>query len=171
MILTPFGRREAAPIPADVRDEIILWYRGQGRQATVVWDDTLACAEVRVRFLPGDPRLKGFQEGQYPYDFESFWLHRDVPGKGMVGYNLAELGASGVRNLLDESNLWSGRGKHRSLQESINAVHAANEARQEAIKRAAADNARMRAMDRRARILEVPRTTAQRPARLAHAKE
>lgn len=171
MILSLGGRRET-PVPVEVADAVTLWFREHGQQARLVWCDAASCGEVQVKFLPGDPRLKGFQEGQYATDYESFWLHYHDAEKGhMVAYPLGELGAEGVRSLLDRANLWSGTGEYRSQQEAISAVGERNQRAQAAVKEAALQLAWDNAHERRARVLEIPRTTAIRPARLAHAQE
>lgn len=142
-------------IPWDVQDEIILWFREQGRMASVVWNDTMRCAEIRVRFREDDPRMEGFRSGRTKIDFDPVWLHHETKD-GLVGYNLSELGASGVRNLLDQGNLHSGRGEYRNLYESIKAVHARNEKMQDEIKKAAMEGVRERSHLARRKILQLP---------------
>ncbi len=159
------------PIPWDVADEVTLWYRERGRTASLHWNAVMRCGEIRVKLLPGDPRLKGFQEGKLFEDFECFYLHYPTPDRGLVGYNLAELGASGLRNLMDKANLWSGTGEYASLQDALSAVGERNLRAQEAVRQAAEQAAGDNAREQRARVLEIPRTTAVRPARLAHATD
>lgn len=165
-MLIGFGRQEAS-IPPDVRDEIILWFREQGRMASVHWNEVMRCAEIRVRFRDDDPRMKLHREGRWGEDasgkrvrlnlpdYDPIWLHHETK-EGLVGYNLSELGASGVRNLLDQGNLHSGRGEYRDLYESIKAVHARNEKMQEEIKKAALEGVRERSHLKRRAILQLP---------------
>lgn len=153
-MLIGFGRQEGS-IPPDVRDEIILWFREQGRMASVHWNEVMRCAEVRVRFRDDDPRMKAFRDGRVRLDYDPVWLHHETK-HGLVGYNLTELGASGVRNLLDQGNLHSGRGEYRDLYESIKAVHARNEKLQDEIKKAALEGVRERSHLKRRAILQLP---------------
>lgn len=154
------GRHDQrANIPADVADEAILWFREQGRFAAVAWNPVLKCAEVQVRFKPGDPRLKLYQEGEIPEDFEVVYLnYRDDAGH-LVPHDLRELGASGVRNLLDRANLHSGRGEFRDLQESLYAVEEQNRKHREMIRRAVYDAAYERAHLARRDHLNLPQVS------------
>lgn len=153
MLLT-LGRQERT-IPPDVRDEIILWFREQGRMASVVWNDVMRCAEIRVRFKDDDPRMGAFRSGRTRLDYDPVWLHHETKD-GLVGYNLSEMGASGVRNLLDQGNLHSGRGEYRDLYESIKATHARNERTQAEIKKAAMEAVKERSHLKRRAILQLP---------------
>lgn len=163
-----WGGRQEGVIPPDVRDEIILWFREQGRMASVHWNEVMRCAEIRVRLRDDDPRMQLHREGRWGEgpdgtrvrlrvpDYEPIWLHFEDRDGTLKGYNLAELGASGVRNVLDQGNLHSGRGEFRNLYESIKAVNARNERTQDEIKKAALEGVRERSHLKRRAILQLP---------------
>jgi hypothetical protein len=154
-VIIRFGQQETQ-IPPDVRDEIITWFREQGRIASVVWNDLMRCAEVRIRFKDDDPRLGAYRAGRIREDFDPLWLHYEDKDSKLVGYNLSELGASGVRNILDQGNLMSGRGEYRDLYAAIKATNKRNEKLKDSIRKAALDGVRERSHLKRRKILELP---------------
>ena len=58
-------------------------------------------------------------------------LGREKMMPGFVPVDLDQLGSAGVRERLDRSNLWSGRGEHASLDTLADTVIANNDRRME----------------------------------------
>lgn len=150
--------RDPAAVPWDIREEVELWAREQGRHAKIVWNATLACYEILLDLMAGDPRLEGWQAGRLKQEpKESIFLHRQEEAGGpFVGVNIHELGASGVRNWLDEGNLLSGTGRYASLDVACKAADRHNEELKAMIEKTAVENARLNARDNKRMLFGNP---------------
>lgn len=152
-------------IPWDIQEEVELWAREIGRHAKIVWNPVLACPEVQIELKDGDPRLKKWQAGdaKRPHKpVESVWLHRWNEEAGHYEpMDLGQMGASGVRAHLERANMWSGRGRHRDLYSAAKAADEHNEQLKAEMRKAAMDNSRDMAKDRRRDVLGIPLVTVQ----------
>lgn len=145
-------------IPVEIQEEVELWAREQGRHAKIVWNPLLRCPEVQIDLKAEDPRLKKWQAQTQKVPnkpVESVFLHRH-DGHHYVALNLGELGASGVRALLEEGNMWAGRGQAPNLLAAVRMVDEKNERVKEAMRKEARDNSRDRAREHRREILDLP---------------
>jgi hypothetical protein len=116
--------------PVDIADAVQLWAREQGRRfGRLEWNAMLDCWVIHLGRKLTDPMMREYQEGRLAEEpTESVMLNEwDPKRKRYVALRLEEYGASGIRNLLDEANTWSGRGRHNSIQEGIAAVRAHNQ--------------------------------------------
>jgi hypothetical protein len=113
--------RGVPTIPFDVAEEVELFARQWGRHARMEWSVHLNAPVIHFS-MPKDSKLwKMWQEGELDREpTESVPLIERDPNTGRIGpINLADYGASGVRELLEKSNVWSGRGKHKNLLNAI----------------------------------------------------
>lgn len=135
-----------------------MWAREHGSHAKIVWNTLMQCAEIQFDLKPGDPRLKGWQEGRLPFEpKESVFLHRQAgPGEPYKAVSLQDLGVSGVIKWLDEGNLLSGRGRHAGLDAACKAADRKNQELEAAMERAAVENARDMAREHRREFFELP---------------
>lgn len=148
----------APPVPWDIRDEVILWAREHGREGgRVVWYGGSMCWAIEFDLKADDPRMKGWQEGRLQRKPREVVFLHEPDGKGhMIPLNIAELGASGIRKLLDEGNLASGTGRYRSLTDACQSVVEHNQKLEQWMEDTAVENARLRARDDRRQILDLP---------------
>lgn len=149
--------RTSDNIPVWAKDVVELWARETGRHATLVWNPLMRCPEVQVTLKPDDPRRKigGMEK-------EPMFLHRQTaPGSGFVAMNLDDMGESGLRTLLEQADMLSGRGRHKSLLASLRAADREQEAHQEAMRTAAVEYARLNSRDERRRVLGNPLVAVQ----------
>lgn len=131
----------ASPIPADVVYAVREWARNTGRiGATVVWNNLLQCPEVRLPLKDGDPRLRAYQEGRTPVNYEPVFLHRKE-GKHKVAIPLE---SSVVTAFLEEMDAQSGRGRYANMQACVDAADEYNRNLRDSVRKAAADNSAMR---------------------------
>lgn len=142
-------------IPAIVRYEVNDWARGAGKiLQDIVWNDVMACPEVRLKLMGGDPRLKDHQEGKTARDWEPVFLHRwDDSEKCYVSLPL-EPGP--IRDFLKETDVQSGTGKFPNADAAAKAADKHNKALEEFQERAAAENARLRARDSKRLLFDQP---------------
>ena len=141
-------RFELPTAPAEIADEVELWARESGRHATLRFVPILffngriiaGTWKVCISLRPDDPALQMYQQGRVSEPpTEDVWLHEPNPKAGQplagfhglreppyIGYNLTDLGASGVRQFLEKGNTWSGRGIFRSLMDQLRQVREKN---------------------------------------------
>lgn len=142
----------------EIQDAAETFARKTGRHAKVFWHPILRCAVIEFSAHPDDPRYRAWQEGKLKFEpKELVVLHRQTsPGSPYVAINLAEMGASGLAHLLEEADVWSGRGEHGSLNDSFAKVDAANEAARQNQINAVEEAARESAWLHRRSVLGVP---------------
>lgn len=150
---SPLG---ASRIPADVRYEVTEWACSTGRAGTeVVWNNLLECAEVRLPLKDGDQRLRAYQEGKSPQNWEPVYLHRH-DGKHMRPLPLEP---TTVRQFLEEMDAQSGRGRYPNAIAAAFAADERNKAMQKSIRDAAEDGMRVRARSRKKQMFGEPVVT------------
>lgn len=132
------GRREPGPIPVEIADAVELWARGSGRHATIVWIDAVTppIAQVRITLRANDPRLEAWREGltdEEPVETVEL-VEWDERKNAYVGIPLSDLGATGVTEMLQKGDTWSGSGEFDSLQEAIVAARERKKAETERLR-------------------------------------
>ena len=155
--MAPSDRRVS--IPWDIKDAVELWAREKrGTHGKIEWNTVLNCAVIDFDLKADDPRMRAYQEGRLKHEpKESIPLHYQKEGGGpFYPINLAELGVSGLMEMLDRANTWSGRGEFKSTMAAIAATERKNDALKQSIRDAARDNARERAKDMRRQIFGLP---------------
>ena len=70
--------------------------------------------------------------------------------------DIEQYGPSGIVAMLEQADVWSGRGEHRSLLEFFHEVVNNNRARREKVRNAQREFIRDRAADRRRQVLGIP---------------
>lgn len=132
-ISTRWTQDHALPTPPlEVAEAVELWARKYGRHATLVYVPPMKCWSVNLSLKPGDPALKRWQEGKADREpTEGVLLIEWDPtlgdlnpatGEKAGGYravDLEEYGPSGVVDLLEKGDTWSGRGEFASMQEAV----------------------------------------------------
>lgn len=116
-------------VPQEIEDAVILWGRAYNRQARIGYHKLLKCYAIQLDSPPDDPKWAAFRDGklkQRPTEFVP--LNRQDPStKSFVGIPLDELSATGITEMLDEANLWSGRGEYDDIASASAAVLERNE--------------------------------------------
>jgi hypothetical protein len=150
-------------IPSEIKDAVELWARQWGRHGTVTWNPWMKCPVIELTLKPDDPRLRGWKEGRVTREpRECIPLHyqpRDAKGNAemhFVGMNLAELGVSGVIEILNRGNMQSGRGEYADMMTAVRSVAERNEKLREDMRNTIRDNSRERAKDMRRQIFDLP---------------
>lgn len=129
-------RQEYPRAPWEIQDEVELWARERGRTATLHMAPNMTWF-VRLSLRVDDPRMKLFREGLADAPpTEDVWLHIPNPHDGKIvngvrqgpyiPLDIYHLGASGVREFLEQGDTWSGRGRYQSLVDQLNKTRAAN---------------------------------------------
>lgn len=145
-------QRTSDNIPVWAQDVVELWARDTGRHAKVVWNPIMRCPEVQVTLKPDDPRRK-----LNGVETEPLFLHRQLgPGQPYTAIRLDELGEGGLRTLLEEADVLSGRGRSKSLMASLVEADRHQERIKEAMRKEAVEFARLNARDERRRVLGNP---------------
>lgn len=155
--------RDRQAVPYEISDAVELWARQWGRHGTITFNHALRCPVIEFTLRPDDPRMKAFQEGRLKHEpKECIPLHyqRTEPdGTKSVHYfalNLEDLGVSGVLELLNRGNCWSGTGEYKSFKEAAQVMGEHNDRLKKQIKDALVVEGRMRARDMRRQVLDLP---------------
>lgn len=157
MIMTPNLIRPTPP--ADISDAVQLWARQQARRfGRLEWNDMLNAWVIHFGRRESDPMMREWQEGRLEQEpTESVILHEwDLATKRFTPFMLGEYGAEGIVRLLDEANMWSGRGHCDSIQEAVAAVRAHNTRTRERHHKEAREYGSDRWTDRRRAVLNIP---------------
>lgn len=155
-------RGSSPGVPPDIHEAVELWARKYGRHGRVVRIDHFEPPLYQVRLTPrsGDPRKKQVQEGLIPKEEaeETVELHYwDEEKRKYVPYRLEELGASGVRRILEKGNTWSGRGEFDSVEEAVEHTQREREKAQRKLHKDRKDDIKHAASGvTRRRVLDVP---------------
>lgn len=115
--------------PWELSDAAQMWARDTGRRfGRMEWNPFVECWVIHFGRKATDPVRRAWQENQLEEEpTESIMLHEwDKQKNRYVPIPLEDLGASGLRELLDAASLTSGRGEHKSLQEAVTKVRENN---------------------------------------------
>lgn len=176
MIAVRPGLRSALPeAPFEIADAVELYAREFGRHGRIRFVPHVNCWLVELSPIAGAPLMKAVQEGRLPEPeaWEAVWLQEANPnagkvtGRGPNGFPIREgpyrsldieqLGAAGVRAFLDRTNMFSGRGEAKSLEDAMRQTADAEAARVAKLRADAKDDAIHEARDRRSLYEHVPR--------------
>ena len=145
-------------IPYEVLEAVRLWARKWGRFGNVKWHPLLRCAVIELTLPDDDPRMQAFMNGGLrKKPVECVPLHRQ--NKETLAYEaipLEALSASGIESLLDEANMWSGRGEVMDLFQAVQKVDEQNEALRKQQRDAVEEAARESAWLNYRQIFKVP---------------
>ena len=114
--------------------------------------------QVRITLRPDDPALRAYQAGEAEEEpvetVEITYFDEDV---GLyVGYELDELGVSGLVEMLEKGDMWSGQGRFGSIQEAMTWQVGTQRAQRERLRQAMKDEALAVGRDVRKRVLGEP---------------
>ena len=165
--------RERRVAPAEIRDAVETWARTYGGHGDVVWVPRAKTWQVRLTLRHGDPRLKGrdsdvfetveLQEWWEPWQWEKYAprrarrhasSNRVLPG--YRAYELDELGATGIIEILEKGSLMSGRGEFKSAEEAMYRVRETHRKERERAQGELRQHATDRALDQRRQVLKIP---------------
>ena len=151
--------------PVEIADEVELWARQSGRHATLrfvpilgkrrgpITGTWVVCLTLRAN----DKRLGLLQQQKVAEEpTEKVWLHEPDGQGGYRAFDIVQLGASGVRNLLERGDMWSGRGEFDSLEHQLRVTKQWNEAARAKNRAEAKDGARSDARDKRRQWFGIP---------------
>lgn len=119
--------------PVEFADAVTMYYRDHGgRRATLVWIPVLKMWQIRIEPRMDDPRLLAWREGRLKeqpletielaeYKENAIRNPRAKSGfiPGYVGFNLEDIGVSGLLALLGEADTTTGTGRFNSLSEAV----------------------------------------------------
>ncbi len=108
--------------PVAFQDAVELHFRKSGRHARIVWIPIpVKQWQVRVTMRPGDPALAAWQAGEAPEEpVETIEIvYFDDEARTYRGYELDEIGVSGLIEMLEKADSWSGRGRFGSIPQAM----------------------------------------------------
>jgi len=159
VIATMGGARQGRRAPLEFQDAVELHFRKSGRHATVVWIPEPVCQwQVRITCRPDDPQLKAFRDGtidEEPVETVEI-THFDEEAGLYVGYELDELGVSGLVEMLEKGDMWSGQGRFSSIQEALTWQVETQRTEKNRLKQAMRDEALAVGRDVQKRVLNEP---------------
>lgn len=157
--------------PVEIAEAVELWARQYGRHATMKFIPHMQppCWSVNLSLKPGDPALKRWQEGKAEHEpTEGVLLlewdaalgetnpHTGRKAGAYRAVNLEEYGPTGVVELLEKGNTWSGRGEYGSLAQAVVAAATRSREAKEKTRAQMRQWSRDLAADQRRQILKVP---------------
>lgn len=146
--------------PYEFNEAVELWARQWGRHGHIEFSAALGCWVVHLSKRADDPVLKAWREGtleQAHEPTECVPLHKFDPETGRYRFvPLNEWGVSGIEELLDSGNTWSGRGVNSSLEDGVRKTRAHNERVREGMKEGARDAGRDWASSVRRTVFDLP---------------
>ncbi|MFW6201947.1 MAG: hypothetical protein ACOC8B_05175, partial [Gemmatimonadota bacterium] len=112
------GRYARPMVPSAVAHAVEGWAETWGRRVRWEWVDHpgLRCWAVHLSPVPGDPKRKAVQEGDFaPGEADEHILLVD----GGEAMDLEQYGPSGVVRWLERNNMYSGRGEVDGLEAQV----------------------------------------------------
>lgn len=117
------GRSAHPRVPVEIADAVELWARQFGRHATIAWVPTSPpTPQVRISLKASDPmrQMADLFQGEEPA--ETVELVKWDEKRGCYApVSLDDLGVTGVLEILERGNTWSGRGEFSSHEEALKA--------------------------------------------------
>jgi len=159
MITTVGGARQQRRAPLEFQDAVELHFRKSGRHATIVWIPEPVCQwQIRITLRPDDPALAAWQAGEAeeePVETVEITFYDEDLGL-YVGYELDELGVSGLTEMLEKGDTWSGQGRFSSIQDALTWQVENQRSTQERLRNAMRDEAMAVGRDVRKRVTGEP---------------
>ena len=159
LISTIGGARRERRAPLEFQDAVELHFRKSGRHAKIVWIPEPVCQwQVRITLRPDDPALRSFQAGEAeeePIETVEITYFDEQTGL-YVGHELDELGVSGLVEMLEKGDMWSGQGRFSSIQDAMTWQVETQRNMREKLKNAMRDEAMAVARDVQKRVLDEP---------------
>lgn len=122
MIATVGGARQERRAPHEFSDAVELHFRKSGRHANIVWIPEPVCQwQIRITLRPDDPVLAAWRAGELeeePVETVEITFYDEEAGL-YVGRELDELGVSGLTEMLEKGDMWSGQGRFGSIQDAL----------------------------------------------------
>ena len=150
------GRRTA---PYEFQDAVELHFRKSGRHARIVWIPEPVCQwQIRISLMPDDPVLAAWKAGELeeePVETVEVTYYDEKVGL-YVGYELDELGVSGLVEMLEKGDTWSGQGRFSSIQDALTYQVETQRNTQERLRQAMRDEALAVGRDVRKRVTGEP---------------
>lgn len=135
------------------------WGRKSGRTVTWRWSREMGCWTLNLSLPATAPVMQDYQEGRLrqaePPTEGIPLMEQDESGKWHA-LDLEQYGPTGIVRLLEEADMWSGRGKHRSLVEFVREVAERNRRNRQAVRARQRNWARDLAADVRRQIFKIP---------------
>ncbi len=153
--------RSAVPdAPWDLAEEVELYAREYDRTGRLHFFPIANTWIAQFSLRSDNPLMRAYQEGRAPEpETEEIWIHELVPNGRPMEFrpiDIVQMGRSGLREFLQKGNLFSGRGKFRSLKDSVQKARDATESDRAQTKERARDSALASAKDRRRQVLGIP---------------
>lgn len=151
---------ESIAVPQEIEDAVILWARSYNREAKVGYHRIMKCHAIQLSAPADDPKWAAYRDGklkQAPHEFIP--LNRQDASGHYVPIALEELGASGIVQMLEEANMWSGRGEYDDVAGAAQAVIARNAAHREEQAAAVEEAAKESAWLHRRGVFGLPQTS------------
>jgi hypothetical protein len=119
---------DPSKIPYEFRDAVELWARQYGRHAKIGYNIFMRCPVVEITLKPEDPRMRAWRDGKLRVEpTEAVPLHyQPSEGAPYQPMNLDMLGVSGLIEMLEKANTWTGRGEYSSMREAVQVVERRN---------------------------------------------
>jgi hypothetical protein len=159
LVSTMGGARQKRRAPLEFQDAVELHFRKSGRHANIVWIPEPVCQwQVRITLRPDDPALRSFQAGEAeeePIETVEITYFDEQTGL-YVGHELDELGVSGLVEMLEKGDMWSGQGRFSSIQDAMTWQVETQRSARERLRNAMRDEASAVARDVRKRVLNEP---------------
>ena len=139
-------------------DEAVeLWARQWGRHGRIEWNGFTNGWVIHLTRKADDPLMKAYRDGVLDHEpTESIPLTMFDPKKGYVSVGLDEIGVGGILDLLDEGNIWSGRGAYESHEDSMNAKRARNDEKRRLDREAQKERGQEMAAQSRRKVFDLP---------------
>lgn len=153
------GRMAGPMAPAAFVDATQVWARNNGRTCRWKWIEEMGCWTINLSMKADAPIMRAYQEGRLKQDEPPTegipLMETDENGKWRA-LDLEQYGPSGIVRMLEEADVWSGRGKHSSLTEVVKDVMERNRAKREKTRRTLRDRAGDRFAEARRRVFRTP---------------
>ena len=153
------GGSEQRRAPYEFQDAVELHFRKSGRHAHIVWIPEPVCQwQIRISLMPDDPVLAAWKAGELDEEpvetVEITYFDEEI---GLyVGYELEELGVSGLTEMLEKGDTWSGQGEFSSIQDALTWQVEAQRNTKERLRLAMREEALAVGRDVRKRVMKEP---------------
>ena len=108
--------------PLEFADAVELYFRKSGRHATLVWVPEPVCQwQVRIEPREDDPARQAWMNGETdisPVETVEITFFDEEQGL-YRGLELDEIGVSGLIEMLEKGDTWSGQGEFDDIQDAL----------------------------------------------------